>query len=71
MDGIHRARRKRTPGSETVKRLAHVGQFGRSLRPNREVWHHALSLGLIRFRGQFDYAACLSVNRLSNSAGLT
>lgn len=43
MDGIHRARRKRTPGSETVKRLAHVGQFGRSLRPNREVWHHALS----------------------------
>ncbi len=28
-------------------------------------------LGLIRFRGQFDYAACLSVNILSNSAGLT
>ncbi len=28
-------------------------------------------LGLIRFGGQLDYAACLSVNRLSNSAGLT
>jgi hypothetical protein len=28
-------------------------------------------LGLIRVGGQFDYAACLSVNRLSNSAGLT
>jgi hypothetical protein len=25
-------------------------------------------VGLIRFRGQFDYAACLSVNILSNSA---
>jgi uncharacterized membrane protein YraQ (UPF0718 family) len=30
-----------------------------------------LLLGLIRFRGQFDYAACLSVNHFSNSAGLT
>ncbi|HUL61366.1 MAG TPA: hypothetical protein VLU43_18960 [Anaeromyxobacteraceae bacterium] len=29
------------------------------------------SVGLIRFGGQFDYAACLSVNCLSNSAGLT
>ncbi len=29
------------------------------------------TLGLIGFRGQFDYAACLSVNILSNSAGLT
>lgn len=28
-------------------------------------------LGLIRFGGQSDYAACLSVNCLSNSAGLT
>lgn len=31
----------------------------------------AAFMGLIRFGGQFDYAACLSVNRLSNSAGLT
>ena len=28
-------------------------------------------LGLNRSGGQFDYAACLSVNVLSNSAGLT
>jgi hypothetical protein len=28
-------------------------------------------MGLIRFGGQSDYAACLSVKRLSNSAGLT
>ena len=28
-------------------------------------------LGLIRFGGQSDYAACLSVNAFSNSAGLT
>jgi hypothetical protein len=31
----------------------------------------ALDVGLIRFGGQCDYAACLSVNCLSNSAGLT
>jgi hypothetical protein len=30
-----------------------------------------LELGLIRLGGQFDYAACRSVNCLSNSAGLT
>jgi hypothetical protein len=30
-----------------------------------------LALGLIRFGGRFDYAACLTVNIASNSAGLT
>ena len=41
--------------------------------PVRPEWppYDVVVLGLIRLRGQFDYAACRSVNCLSNSAGLT